>query len=162
MTLFDFEKEGTTDSWVSVDDNVMGGISSSEMAWQKNQAVFRGVVSPDNNGGFCSVRSLISTALPEKVDHIWIESSSVELVFAFTIRTNRTIDGINYQADFTPVKPFTRIDIPFTQFRAQYRGRPVLDAPELLAKDIKQIGIIIADQQYGSFELAVKRIGFAH
>lgn len=157
--IFDFEQNGSTDTWGSVDDRVMGGVSSSEMLWRDNKAVFKGVVSAQNNGGFCSVRSLLNSPLPEKVDHIWIESSGESLVYSFTLRTNRTLDGINYQADFNPLPQFTRIAIPLAEFKAQYRGRFVLDAPELLAQDINQIGIIIADQQYGTFELTVNKIG---
>jgi len=56
--LFDFSTERTVGAWVSIDDVVMGGVSSSRLeATGSDTAVFTGLVSLENNGGFASVRS---------------------------------------------------------------------------------------------------------
>ena len=44
-------------NWLVVNDNVMGGISESNIKFSKNNTlVFQGRVSLENNGGFASFR----------------------------------------------------------------------------------------------------------
>ncbi len=162
LTLFQFNQAESVDSWFAVDDRVMGGISNSELIWATTHARFQGVVSPENNGGFCSVRSPLPIAIPEDHDHLWIESNGDTKLYAISLRTSKTPRGINYMADFKPANNFTRIELPLTEFAAQFRGRSVVDAPELHAQDIIQLGIMISDAQYGAFELDLKAIGAAN
>ena len=56
--LFDFQAPTSSPAWEIVNDNVMGGVSTSRFQMRTNGgAVFSGVVSLENNGGFASVRS---------------------------------------------------------------------------------------------------------
>jgi len=58
MLLFDFSKERAIDDWMSINDVVMGGVSTGRLESTGNDtAAFTGVVSLENNGGFASVRS---------------------------------------------------------------------------------------------------------
>lgn len=162
LTLFQFNQAKSVDPWFAVDDRVMGGISNSELVWTKTHARFQGVVSPENNGGFCSVRSPLPKAIPADHDHLWIESIGDTKLYSMSVRTSRTPRGINYMADFKPTDSTTRIELPLTEFAAQFRGRSVVDAPELQAQDIIQLGIMISDAQYGAFQLDLKAIGAAN
>ena len=57
IKIFNFNKNSNIYSWRIVDDNVMGGRSSSNISLNKDGfGVFNGTISLDNNGGFCSVR----------------------------------------------------------------------------------------------------------
>ena len=56
-TLFDFTTATNSTAWQIVNDDVMGGVSTSRFQVRTNGAVFSGVVSLENNGGFASVRS---------------------------------------------------------------------------------------------------------
>ena len=49
----------TEDQWRIVNDDVMGGISSSKAIIKDDKITFSGNVSLDNNGGFASLRSQI-------------------------------------------------------------------------------------------------------
>lgn len=159
MNLFDFKSVGDESGWIPVDDRVMGGVSRSEMIAGSGFASFKGIVSPENNGGFCSVRARLKASMAPEVEHIWIDSRSNGQVYSLSFRTNRTIDGISYQADFIPTTEFTRIELPLIDFKAQYRGRAVIGAPSLSSNDIQQIGIVISDTQYGEFQLDIRGIG---
>ena len=53
----DFGKEGRVNDWYVVTDRVMGGVSTSKVAYSKESLVFSGYVSLENNGGFASIRS---------------------------------------------------------------------------------------------------------
>ena len=57
-TLFDFQAPTNAPAWEVVNDDVMGGVSTSRFQVLTNGgAVFSGTVRLDNNGGFASVRS---------------------------------------------------------------------------------------------------------
>ncbi len=159
MFIFKFVEPSSVDKWRSVDDRVMGGVSSSEMVWSNEHASFTGVVSPENNGGFCSIRAALDASLSPQTDHLFIESRGDQKRYSLSLRTNKAFDGINYQASFNSTEKFTRIEFPLVEFQAQFRGRVVVDAPELRGQDIVQIGIVISDAQYGEFQLDVKSIG---
>ena len=55
--LFDFAN-ATNAAWQVVNDDVMGGVSTSSFRITNGVAVFSGKVSLENNGGFASVRTL--------------------------------------------------------------------------------------------------------
>ena len=49
--------EDIDDSWFSLNDDVMGGVSTSDITPTEKSLIFSGEVSTDNNGGFVSLRS---------------------------------------------------------------------------------------------------------
>ena len=55
--LFQFYRGYMLTGWRSIDDVVMGGVSSSALEVKDSALVFSGQVSLANNGGFASVRS---------------------------------------------------------------------------------------------------------
>jgi len=58
MLLFDFGTERAIDEWMSINDVVMGGVSTGRLEATGNDTVaFTGLVSLENGGGFASVRS---------------------------------------------------------------------------------------------------------
>ena len=55
--IFDFNNDSNIKNWYIVDDDVMGGRSSSQFTLNSDgHGVFEGYVSLANNGGFSSVR----------------------------------------------------------------------------------------------------------
>lgn len=57
MILFDFNSESDCKSWHPINDVVMGGLSESRFEYAgASTAVFTGIVSLKNSGGFASVR----------------------------------------------------------------------------------------------------------
>lgn len=57
-TLFDFQAATLSPTWDVVNDEVMGGVSTSQFQMQTSGgAVFSGTVRLENSGGFASVRS---------------------------------------------------------------------------------------------------------
>lgn len=55
--VFDFSTVAALNGWSVVNDTVMGGVSTGQLAWENESLVFTGELSLDNNGGFASVRS---------------------------------------------------------------------------------------------------------
>ena len=57
-SLLEFISQEEVSRFQSIDDRVMGGISQSRiLKLENNTALFTGIVSTENNGGFASVRS---------------------------------------------------------------------------------------------------------
>lgn len=158
--LVDFSS-GDTQAWLPVNDGVMGGLSQSRMqASGSGTAVFSGIVSLENNGGFASVRVPL-----EEVDLSDYQGLVVRIFgdgkrYQFRIRTDNRFDGIAYQAFFeTTNGQWEQIEIPFSSFKPTYRGRTPRNASALNTGSICQIGFLIADKQNGPFRLEVDWIG---
>jgi monofunctional biosynthetic peptidoglycan transglycosylase len=145
--------------WRSIDDRVMGGVSASEMISDGGVAVFRGVVSLENSGGFASVRSD-----PARYDLTGLEGVLLRVrgdgkSYGFSVRTTAAFDGVSYQARFTTVAgEWLEIALPFDQFVPVYRGRRVSDHPPLDPAGIRTFGLMIADRQAGPFRLELEWI----
>ena len=57
MTIFAFEGNDSDFIWRIVNDDVMGGVSTSTINYDDGVMTFKGNVSLENNGGFASARS---------------------------------------------------------------------------------------------------------
>jgi len=66
---------------------------------------------------------------------------------------------VNYQAAFkAPEGTWTLVRLPRSGFLPTFRGRSVPGAPPLDPARVRQIGLMIADRQAGSFALALRSI----
>ncbi len=79
--------------------------------------------------------------------------------YKLNLRTDNSFDGINYQARFDPPSGiWTTCRLASADFLPTWRGKPVPDAPPLDTSRVRQIGLMIADRQEGTFELAIRSI----
>jgi len=71
----------------------------------------------------------------------------------------RNVTTESYEA-MVETEPDTWIDVrvPWSAFTPAFRGRRVLDHPQLDPSQIKTFGFLIAQRQQGPFELRVERI----
>lgn len=158
--MIDFTQASEHQNWTVTNDDVMGGISTGELIYLDNMSRFRGELSLENNGGFSSVKRSI-----ESPTH---EIDSAELVFigdgrTYQLRLTTSKDGnrVQYKHDFDTIKGEQLNKIfHFNDFQAVFRGSLLSDAPELKARDIKQIGFLIADKQPSLFELNLIQLHF--
>jgi NADH dehydrogenase [ubiquinone] 1 alpha subcomplex assembly factor 1 len=159
--LFDFHLAESTAGWSAIDDAVMGGISASRLRHDSaGHAVFEGVVSLDNNGGFASVRSRPGElGAPGAVSYV-LDVRGDGKRYKLNLRTDDAFDGVNYQAAFeAPRDQWTTVRLPVAEFRPTLRGGVVATAPPLDPARVRQVGLMIADRQAGAFRLAVRSIG---
>jgi len=159
--LFDFQAVESTAGWSAIDDTVMGGVSASRLRHDPaGHAVFEGVVSLDHNGGFASVRSRPGElGAPGAVSYV-LEVRGDGKRYKLNLRTDDAFDGVSYQAVFeAPGEQWTTVRLPVSGFRPTFRGRVVATAPPLDPARVRQVGLMIADRQAGTFRLAVRSIG---
>jgi monofunctional biosynthetic peptidoglycan transglycosylase len=157
--FFDFS---TAPAWSSIDDGVMGGISRSRMAIENGVAVFRGVLSLENNGGFASVRSQPAEHDLSGLSGISLRVKGDGKRYKLRLRTTASFDGVSYEAPLEPGDgEWQNVVIPFDAFRPTFRGRLVRDYPPLDPSLVKTFGIMIADKQEGPFRLEIESISGA-
>ena len=160
-TLIDFGKSGEKENWGIVNDGVMGGVSQSEITiTDESNAVFRGNLSLENNGGFASVRTNPGDYQLAGYAAITARVRGDGRTYQLRLRTDDRFDGISYQSEFqTAAGEWITVKLPFSEFLATFHGRRVPDAPVLAPGRIRQIGFLIADKKEGPFELEIDWIG---
>jgi len=161
-TIYDFSSKESPGEWRIINDVVMGGVSKSSMQLESDgYAKFSGTLSPDNDGGFASVRSYLEENDLDGYEGVIVKAKGDGNVYSLRFRTNQNYDGISYQAKFKSDKTeWKEFKIPFSEFKPTFRGRFVPDEPVLESKNIRQAGILIADEQWGEFELDIQWIKF--
>lgn len=157
-TIFDFTAAEAA-PWRSVDDVVMGGVSSSRMVIEEGRATFRGEVSLDNNGGFASVWSAAARHDLEGFDGLAVRVRGDGQRYSFRVRMNERFDDVTYQVKFqTSGERWETVRFPFSAFEAVFRGRPLPGAAPLDPGRIRAFGFLISDEQEGPFRLEVEEI----
>ena len=160
--IYDFSSKSLSGNWRIVNDGVMGGISESDFKINEDStATFKGTLFPDNNGGFASVRTYFEESDFNEYSGIILLVRGNDKIYSIRFRTNNKFDGYAYQAKFhANNSQWTEIKIPFCDLKPTFRGRILTDKPHLNSNDIKQIGIMIADKQFGDFSLDLDWIKF--
>jgi monofunctional biosynthetic peptidoglycan transglycosylase len=155
-TLFDFTTTTSVPAWQIVNDDVMGGVSSSRFGVSNGMAVFRGEVSLENNGGFASVRSLPSRHDLAGCDALLIRVRGDGRRYKFTVRTEPGFDTPIYQCAFTTKRgEWEEHRLPMKDFVPTFRGRVLSGQPALDPAKVTSVGFLISDQQAGPFQLEV-------
>lgn len=142
------------DSWTCVNDDVMGGRSTSRITHADESPLqFRGTVSLANNGGFASTKAPCSVDLSASTG-LALHVQGPPRRYRLTLRTEPG-GRISYRVPFwvTP-QPATHY-LPFARLRPMRRGQPRPDAPSFDAAMICEIGFLIGDKQAGDFVLHV-------
>lgn len=157
LTLFDFDSKQTTGKWFIVNDDVMGGVSTSNLSISESGfATFSGELSPKNYGGFASIRIRVEGKEVPKSNGIKIRLKGDGKIYSIRFRTNSNFDGYAYQAKVTTVKgEWKEFKIPFEDFEPTYRGRVLSGKPLLEYENVAQFGLLVADKQFGKFSIDI-------
>ena len=159
LTLFDFG--GAEPRWFTVNDDVMGGVSSSQVTVdeERQRLIFTGNLSLANNGGFASVRSQWTSYDLGEFAGVRLRVLGDGRTYQVRIQTAITGRDISYMAPFTTTAgTWQVIDIPFAEMVPTFRGFVVREAGPLVPASIRSFGLMLADKQEGKFVLEVDRI----
>ena len=152
--LFDFTTTTNSPAWQIVNDDVMGGVSTSRFQVSTNGAVFSGVVSLENNGGFASVRSS-----PVRLELAGCAAFLIRVrgdghLYKFTARTDQSFDSPIHQIVFTTKKgEWAEYRLPIKDMVPTFRGRVLSGEPPLDPAKVTSVGFLISDKQDGAFRL---------
>ena len=155
--LIDFTDAQEIQRWIAINDDVMGGISQSNIELSHTAtALFSGQLSLENNGGFASICRRFDKVNLHGCTGAIIKVKGDGRTYQFRVKTAEQYDGINYQMLFaTDINQWQTLTLPFDNFSASFRGKPVPEAPHLHPDQIRQIGFLLADKQQGSFCLEI-------
>ena len=157
VVLFDFASNDAISAWRPVNDKVMGGISSSRMERSADgKAVFTGVVSLENNGGFASVQGPEIQQPLGAFEGIAIRVKGDGKRYKCGLRTDDLFDGVSHQAGFkTKTGEWQIVKIPFTDFIPTFHGRRLSDDKRMKPGLIRKLGFLISERQDGAFGLEI-------
>lgn len=160
MQVLRFNVPQMLEGWTSIDDRVMGGVSSSQLTFHPDgHAVFEGELSTENGGGFASVRNAALRLGEQDTVGYRLQVRGDGKRYKLNLRMDEGLDGVNYQAAFQPpAERWVDIVLPLNIFSPRFRGRPVPTAPPLRPEKVCQVGWMVADGQVGKFQLAIRTV----
>lgn len=161
LTLADFADHKVRSQWGVTNDDVMGGVSTSNISVSKeNVLIFSGEVSLENNGGFASLRSPIDDFDLSAYKGFLLKVKGDGKTYNLSFRQTKYFTGFNYTHKFQTEKDIWQVvKLPFSEFKLKYYGREVSNFEPPDNSNIKQISILISDKQQGPFKLEIEWIG---
>lgn len=169
--LFDFRQPmDLSQIWGAVDDVVMGGVSQSGIERVATGALFSGVVSTENSGGFASVRT-------RNLDPIDLSAySGVRLRvrgdgnrYKVLLRDSDRWDGVGYSMSFDTVpNSWITVQVPFEELVPVFRARTLEASEGLNQSSVRAFQLMLSKFEYdgtlnptftpGAFELLIESI----
>tara|TARA_B100001094_G_C18052221_1_gene730614 strand:+ start:456 stop:1004 length:549 start_codon:yes stop_codon:yes gene_type:complete len=158
IDLINPEKNIGITNWNIVNDDVMGGISSSYLSINdENNLIFNGNLSLKNNGGFASSRLSFKQDTLLGIKSFEIEFKGDGNTYKLRLRQNNR--RASYSCDFKSLKDkWVKVNIKIEDFKPSWRGYSYSDYPSLDIEKINSLGIQISDKQEGEFTLEIKHI----
>ncbi len=172
-TLIDFRQPDPAIAalWGSLDDGVMGGVSTSQVQWQEGLR-FVGKVSTANSGGFASIRTRnIEPPLNlGKWQGTVLQVQGDGQRYKWILRDDPGWDSLAYCRSFdTDAALPSSVRTPFLEMVATRRARTVPDASSLNPARLYSMQLMLSKFEYdgelnpafnaGSFELTVQSLG---
>jgi monofunctional biosynthetic peptidoglycan transglycosylase len=145
-------------SWRVVTDAVMGGVSKSQMQdnTEEGHTLFTGTVSTDNNGGFASTQFDLPAEMREGVKKITIRVKGDGKRYSMRLRPTGAFSQVSYRAYFeTKADEWQEFTFELSEFTPTFRGRVLEDVPPIAGQPLQVVGILIADEQTGEFNLLI-------
>lgn len=141
--------------WDAVDDRVMGGTSSSHATvTPERHLIFSGTVSPENGGGFASIRTPVRPCDFSGSLGFSLTVRGDGKRYRLTARTGPDPASVQYQAAFIARQnQIAKVWLPFESFVPRFRGRDAPAAGPLKRERICLLGLMIADGLFGNFRL---------
>jgi uncharacterized protein YbjT (DUF2867 family) len=171
--LFDFTHPDAdlTETWGAVDDVVMGGVSQSTIRLVDHKAIFGGIVSTEQNGGFASVRTRNFSPPMDLSAYQGIELRVVGdgKRYKFITRCEGQWDGIAYCYSFDTIYNYpTTVCIPFQDLIPVFRAKTVQEASDFDSTKVYSMQLMLSKFEYdgelnprfepGAFQLGVESI----
>lgn len=171
QVLFDFRQLTTLESlWGPVDDVVMGGVSESGIERVATGALFSGVVSTENSGGFASVRTRDLAPLDlSAYEGVRLRVRGDGNRYKVLLRDSDRWDGVGYSASFDTVpNDWITVEVPFDSLVPVFRARTLEESDGLNRSSVRAFQLMLSKFEYdgalnptftpGPFELLVDSI----
>ena len=158
--LVDFSDASVAKQWLSVNDNVMGGVSKGGFRITENKTLeFSGNISLENRGGFASIRTRPANLKLDGYNTIALRVKGDGRTYYLDLRSSSRNAAGSYRAPIKTQKDtWQEIRIPLKDFKYAAFGRRVPFVDSLSANNVRSVGFTLADKQAGPFRLEVSWI----
>jgi NADH dehydrogenase [ubiquinone] 1 alpha subcomplex assembly factor 1 len=161
LQLINFNDMESGSRWVTVNDDVMGGLSEGAPVLVDGLLQFHGKLSLANNGGFSSVRTVDQRFDFSEATAVVLRVRGDGRTYQLRLATEARYRGIavSYGSEFATVaKQWIEVRVPLDSLTPTVRGSR-LDGPPFDAAQVRELGLLIADKREGPFALDVDWIG---
>ena len=155
--LFDGSQSASRGTWVNVNDNVMGGVSTGRYGFTpEGELSFFGSLSLANNGGFASVRSRPQQLRLQQDDELWLRVRGDGRKYNLDLRVPSRRMAFTYRVTMqTAANQWQEFRVPLKMFQATSFGRAIANSAPVNAASVNSIGFTISDKKQGPFRLDV-------
>jgi len=155
--LYNFNKNSDLKQWRIVNDDVMGGISTSNLEIDKEgNGVFKGIISTANNGGFSSVRYNCDKIFIKNKSNIKLKIKGDKKEYQLRIKADNE-EYFSYIYTFKTSGNWETITIPLNKMYASFRGR-ILNMPNFNNDYFEQITFLVGNKKNEKFKLLLDQI----
>jgi uncharacterized surface protein with fasciclin (FAS1) repeats len=158
--LVDFSDATVAKQWLSVNDNVMGGVSKGGFRITEDKTLeFSGNISLENRGGFASIRTQQIDSKLDGYNTIALRVKGDGRTYYLDLRSSSRNAAGSYRAPIkTQKNTWQEIRIPLKEFKYAAFGRRIPLVDSLSANNVQSVGFTLADKQAGPFRLEVSWI----
>jgi NADH dehydrogenase [ubiquinone] 1 alpha subcomplex assembly factor 1 len=154
--LFDFTENKDTGNWMVVNDGVMGGLSEGTFTVGENgTAVFKGIVSLENNGGFSSLRCTTGKINVEGFTALELHLKGDGKKYQVRLKENSS-DYFSYIYTFQTSGAWETVKIPLAEMYPSFRGSK-LNLPNYSGKSMVELTFLIGNNKAESFYLELRK-----
>ena len=155
--IYNFDKDSDLKKWMIVNDDVMGGISRSNININnQGNGVFSGSISTANNGGFCSLRYSFNRKYISDKTNFKLKIKGDGKAYQLRIKANRD-DYFSYILKFETSGEWEVISMPIKDMYASFRGRK-LNIQNFSNNYFEQITILVGNKRNEEFNLLIDEI----
>jgi len=157
LLFFDFSATNDWSGWEVENDVVMGGNSSSQLERSaEGNAVFKGTVSLENNGGFALLQYNFASKNIKAYTKASIKIKGDGKEYQFRVKSNLK-DRVSYIYTFKTTGDWQTIEIPLNKMTPTFRGRK-LDIPNFPGDEIQEVRFLIGNKRAEDFRLIIDKI----
>ena len=157
LILFDFSETEDWSGWNIENDVVMGGRSYSQLERSREgNAIFKGEVSLENNGGFASVQYHFPSRDIKGYEKAVLTIKGDGKKYQFRLKENLR-DRASYIYEFETTGDWQTVEIPLNEMKPVYRGR-TLNMPNFSSSSIQEIRFLIGNKKPQDFRLEIDKI----
>jgi uncharacterized surface protein with fasciclin (FAS1) repeats len=157
--LATFKTADSLESWNSVNDGVMGGVSKGGFKrTEQGTLLFSGEISLKNNGGFASIRTEPRKFKLSGVSAIIVKSRGDGRTYWMDLRTDGQMGASSYRAYLpTTAGEWQETRIALADFKPQAFGR-ALPFKAINPAAVASLGFTLADKKAGPFSLEIESV----
>ncbi len=152
--IYDFNANTNLKDWQTVNDGVMGGISTSTLTLSEDHhGLFSGHVSLENNGGFASVMLSTFVELESPEQSITIKVKGDGKKYQLRLKSSER-QYQSYIKTFKTNGEWQTLTFQLNEFEPSFRGR-ALDMPNFNFDKIEEVRFLIGNKKEQDFELLI-------